>query len=420
MGAFRSSMKKILIKGPALTRSGYGEQARFALRSLASRPDLYDLYLMATGWGKTSWVIEDDAERKWMDHLINKTASFIQSGGKFDASLQVTIPNEWERIAPYNVGYTAGIETTRVAPEWIEKANMMDKIIVVSNHSKNVFEDTTYVLQNEKQQRVDFKCNTEIDVVNYPVKKYDPVNLELDLPYDFNFFSVAQWGPRKNVKNTIKWFVEEFHDDEVGLVVKMFQMKNCHMDKLNCMTKLKDLLHEYPDRKCKVHLIHGNMTDEEMNALYTHPKLKAFASLTHGEGYGLPLFEAAYNGMPIVAPSWSGQCDFLFAPVKKKNSNKTKIRPLFAKVEYDLKPIPKEAVWKGVLQPDSMWCYARENSYKRKLREVYKSHSTFVGQANKLKKYLNNNFTEQIMYSNFVNAMNKSTTAAEDSLVMVV
>tara|TARA_R100000008_G_scaffold35346_1_gene20043 strand:+ start:3607 stop:4848 length:1242 start_codon:yes stop_codon:yes gene_type:complete len=413
-------MKKILIKGPVLTRSGYGEQARFALRSLASRPDLYDLYLMATGWGKTSWVIEDNPERDWIDHLINKTASFIQSGGKFDESLQVTIPNEWERIAPYNVGYTAGIETTKVAPEWIEKANMMDKIIVVSNHSKNVFEDTAYVLQNDKQQRANFQCSTEIEVVNYPVKKYDPVDLELNLPYDFNFLCVAQWGPRKNVKNTIKWFVEEFHDDEVGLVVKMFQMKNCHMDKQNCITKLTELLRQYPDKKCKLHLIHGNMTDEEMNSLYTHPKLKAFVTLTHGEGYGLPLFEAAYNGMPVVAPAWSGHCDFLFAPVKKKGSNKTKIRPLFAKVDYDLKPIQKEAVWKGVLQPDSMWCYARETSYKRKLREVYKSHSMFVGHAKKLKKHLNSNFTNQIMYSNFVNAMASKNTSAEDSLVMVV
>ena len=420
MGDVGSSMKKVLIKGPVLTRSGYGEQARFALRSLASRPDLYEVYIITTGWGKTSWIIESNFERKWIDDIVNKTAAFIQSGGKFDMSVQVTIPNEWERIARYNVGYTAGIETTKVAPEWIEKANIMDKIVVVSNHSKNVFEDTTYLLQNEKKETTTFKCQAPIEVVNYPVKNFAPVDLHLDLPYDFNFLCVAQWGPRKNVKNTVKWFVEEFHDDEVGLVVKMFQIKNCHMDKLNCMIKLKQLLAQYPDRKCKVHLIHGNMSDEEMNALYTHPKLKAFVTLTHGEGYGLPLFEAAYNGMPIIAPPWSGHCDFLFAPVKKRNSNRTKIRPLFAKVEYDLKTIQQEAIWNGVLQQDSMWCFARENSYKKQLREMYKSHSRFVGQAKKLKKHITKNFTEQTMYSKFVNAMQNNTSTKEESLVMVV
>ena len=413
-------MKTILLKGPVLTRSGYGEQARFALRSLASRPDLYDIYIAPTGWGKTSWIFENNVERQWIDDLINKTSKFLAAGKRFDMSLQVTIPNEWERIAPFNIGYTAGIETTKVAPEWIEKANIMDKIVVVSNHSKNVFEDTTYMLQNEKKETTTFVCNTPIEVVNYPVKKYASADLNLSLPYDFNFLCLAQWGPRKNVKNTVKWFVEEFHDDEVGLVVKMFQVKNCHMDKLNCMIKLKELLSEYPERKCKIHLIHGNMTDEEVNSLYTHPKLKAFVSLTHGEGYGLPLFEAAYNGMPIIAPAWSGHCDFLFAPVKKKGSNKTKIRPLFAKVEYDLKPIQKEAVWNGVLQQDSMWCYAREKSYKKQLRNVYKNHSVHVGQAKKLKKYIAENFAEQTMYSKFVSAIQNNASTKEENLVMVV
>jgi len=413
-------MKKILIKGPVLTRSGYGEQARFALRSLASRPDLYDIHIITTGWGKTSWIFENNFERKWIDDIINKTSEYIQAGGKFDMSLQVTIPNEWERLAKYNIGYTAGIETTKVAPEWIEKANMMDKIVVVSNHAKNVFEDTNYLLRNDKNETATFLCTTPIEVVNYPIKRFAPVDLNLSFENDFNFLCLAQWGPRKNVKNTVKWFVEEFHDDNVGLVVKMFQVKNCHMDKLSCMSKLKQLLSEYPDRKCKVHLIHGNMTDEEVNALYTHPKLKAFVTLTHGEGYGLPLFEAAYNGMPIIAPSWSGHCDFLYAPVKKKGSNKARIKPLFAKVEYDLRPIQKEAVWNGVLQQDSMWCFARENSYKRQLRQVYKAHSRFVGQAKKLKKYLSENFTEDIMYSKFVGAIQENAVAQEESLVMVV
>ena len=235
-------MKKVILKGPVLTRSGYGEQARFALRSLWSRPDLYDVYIAATGWGKTSWIIETDSEREMIDNVINKTTDYLEAGGKFDMSVQVTIPNEWERIAPYNVGYTAGIETTRVAPEWIEKTNMMDKVVVVSNHAKNIFEESKYLLQNGDKPPVKFRCTTAIDVVNYPVKNFESVDLGLQLPYDFNFLCVAQWGPRKNVKNTVKWFVEEFHDEEVGLVVKMFQLKNCHMDKLICMDKLKDLL----------------------------------------------------------------------------------------------------------------------------------------------------------------------------------
>ena len=103
--------KKIILKGPLLTRSGYGEQTRFALRSLRSRPDLYDVYIQPLQWGQTSWIADASSERKWIDDTIEKTILYIQEGGKFDESLQVTIPNEWSKIAPINIGYMASYAT---------------------------------------------------------------------------------------------------------------------------------------------------------------------------------------------------------------------------------------------------------------------------------------------------------------------
>jgi len=106
--------KKVLLKGPLLTRSGYGEQARFALRALRSREDVCEIFLQPITWGACSWLSSQDEERKWIDATIEKTIGYIQQGGQFDISVQVTIPNEWEKLAPHNVGYTAGIETTQV------------------------------------------------------------------------------------------------------------------------------------------------------------------------------------------------------------------------------------------------------------------------------------------------------------------
>ena len=142
--------KKILLKGPVLTRSGYGEQSRFALRSLRSREDLFDIYIQPITWGNTGWLIEETEERKWIDNTIEKTISFIQQGGKFDMSLQVTIPNEFQQLAQVNIGYTAGIETTKVSHQWIQKTNEMDKVITVSSHSKNVIENTEYQAQDTR------------------------------------------------------------------------------------------------------------------------------------------------------------------------------------------------------------------------------------------------------------------------------
>ena len=142
--------KKIFLKGPLLTRSGYGEQARFALRALRAHEDKFDIFIQPLEWGKTSWIQESTPERQWIDATVEKTIYYSQQGGKYDISLQVTVPNEFEKLADINIGYTAGIETTKVAPQWIEKGNLMDKIIVVSQHAKQVFEKTEYRAVNEQ------------------------------------------------------------------------------------------------------------------------------------------------------------------------------------------------------------------------------------------------------------------------------
>jgi len=166
-------MKKVLVRGPALTSTGYGEHCRFIMRSLRKLEDKIDLHLIPVNWGESNWIWEDNEERRWLDGIIKKTAERIQKNENFDVSLQVTIPNEWERMAPVNYGVTAGIETTKVAPIWLQKANEMDKIITISKHSKNSFTNTVYegVDQRTGQKGI-LRCATDIEIVHYPVKHY--------------------------------------------------------------------------------------------------------------------------------------------------------------------------------------------------------------------------------------------------------
>ncbi len=401
--------KKILVRGPVLSRSGYGEQTRFAVRSLRAYEENFDIYIIPTNWGKTGWIWEENEEREWMDEKIKKTAVYASQGGQFDMSLQVTIPNEWEKLAPINIGYTAGIETTKVAPQWIEKSFLMDRIVVVSNHAKQVYESTSYQATDKNTGTVieDFRCATPIEVVNYPVRQIGQEGaLDIDFETDFNFLVSSQWGPRKNIDNTIKWFVEEFHDQEVGLVAKLNWHNDSINDRVGTERRLKQLLAQYKDRKCKVYLLHGSFTDQEMANLYVHPKIKAYVSLTHGEGYGLPLFEAAYHGLPIIAPDWSGHLDFLYMPVKDKKSKKEKSKAMFTKVDYQLGPILQQAVWDGVLQADSQWCYADQGSYKMKLREMRTKYNHKKTQAKRLQKWILENFEESKMYKQMAEAIN--------------
>jgi glycosyltransferase involved in cell wall biosynthesis len=396
---------KTLVKAPALSQSGYGEHARFVLRALKTREDLFDIYLENLNWGKTSWLWIDNEEREWMDSLLMKTIAYRQSKGTFDLSIQVTIPNEWEKIAPINIGCTAGIETTKISPEWVQKSYLMDKIIVVSEFARQGFLNTVYEATNSQTGETrEMSAKGPIEVVNYPFKSVPPTELTLNLKNDFNFLAVSQWSPRKNTVNTICWFVEEFHDQDVGLVLKISLANNSYADFNQTRNNVKALLADpkYSDRKCSVHLVHGYLNDDEMSALYQHPKIKALVNIAHGEGYGLPIFEAAGYGLPVVTIPWSGQTDFLYVPEKVKGSRKKKPMAKFAEVEYQIAPVQKEAVWPGVLQEDSQWAYADQGSFKMKLREVYKKYSVYEKRALVLQEYVRSRFTEEKIYGEFI------------------
>jgi len=405
--------KKIIVRGPVLTQSGYGEQSRFAIRSLRAHEDKFDIYIIPVGWGQTGWISSDTEERRWMDFIINKTNHAIQNKIQFDLSLQITIPNEWERLAPINIGYTAGIESDKIDPTWIEKASIMDKIIVVSNHAKHGFDTTAWHGTDQSGKRIELKNTVPVETVNYCSRKWQPAKLDLDLTTKFNFLAIAQWGPRKNLTNTVKWFVEECHDLDVGFVLKTNVRKNSVADRISTENNIKSVLDQYPDRKCKVYLVHGDMTESELAGLYTHPKIKSFVTLTHGEGFGLPIFEAVCHGLPVVSPEWGGQCDFLYAPYRNKN------KAMFSKVSYTIAPIQDFARWEGVLHPQSNWCYPEPESYKKQLRETIEDHKKKKKMASALQKHVLKEFAPERMYQKFSDAILEVCGNQESNVVKV-
>jgi len=390
-------MKKIIVIGPVLSRSGYGEMARHAVKSLMSRQDLFDVYVQQTSWGSnTNIVNHNNADYDLIDLLIKKTANIASLNNnqlQVDASIQVSLPTDWKKFAPVNIGYTAGIETNFISPSWLQPSMQMDKIIVISEHAKKSFLDTIFGDDKGNQ----YKVTTPIEVVHFPIKDHKEADLQLDLEYDFNFLSVCQWGPRKNLEQTIINFIQEFKDEEVGLVLKTNTVADSMIDKETCEKRLQSILSNFPDRKCRVYLLHGYMSEEELTAVYRHPKIKAIVSTTHGEGFGLPLFEATYNELPVIATDWSGHLDFLTMPNEQGKEKK-----MFAKIDFELKPIQKEYVWQGVLEAGTSWAFPLANSVKEKMREVYKDYPRFKSWAKKLSQHNKEKFIQEKVYDSFV------------------
>tara|TARA_B100001564_G_scaffold270653_1_gene232270 strand:+ start:8475 stop:9758 length:1284 start_codon:yes stop_codon:yes gene_type:complete len=397
-------MINVLLEAPILTQSGYGEHSRLVFRSLM-KIDNVKVYINPLEWGSTSWASGfDPKEREQIQNCIGDLMHAISNKMEpnIDVQIHVGILNEFEKRAPYSICVTAGVETDRVSAEWLIRTYKgVNKIITPSEHAASGFKNTSYTAINQStNSETLIQCNpeTSIDVVPYPVKLQETKNLDFHMDTDFNFLSVALLGPRKNIELMAKWFTEEFKDDNVGLIIKTGRSRGSILDKEYTRTILKPYLN-VENRKCKVYLLHGSIEESEIHSLYKREDIHAYVTATSGEGFGLPVFEAAYSGMPIVATDWSAHTEFLSAMYKE--GNKKKEKKLFAKVDYELQPIPPSVVWKDILVEDSRWAVPKENSFKKQLRNMYKNYGMYkkwakVLQDNLLKTHENDLILEKM------------------------
>jgi glycosyltransferase involved in cell wall biosynthesis len=314
-----------IISSPFDTYSGYGARSRDLIKAIIET-NKYNVRLLSQRWGNTPFgFCNDNSEWK---HLYDLVLLNNQLPQQPEIWAQVTIPNEFQPIGKFNIGFTAGIETTMCAGDWLEGMNRMDLNIVSSEHSKKVFVETQFEKRNKQTNALEghVKLEKPIEVLfegadTNIYKVIDtPCSLDIQIKEKFAYLFVGHWmqgdlgEDRKNVGLLIKAFFETFKNkiNAPALILKTSQVGSSYMDREEILKKIKQIRKTVNSKNLpNVYLLHGDFTDEEMNELYNHPKVKAMVSLTKGEGFGRPLLEFTLAKKPLITTGWSGQMDFL-------------------------------------------------------------------------------------------------------------
>jgi len=323
----------IFISCPIDTYSGYGARSRDIVKALL-KADKYEVKIIPQRWGNTpfGFLKADNAEDKQiLDCIWNQP----QLPKQPDIWIQITVPNEFQPVGKFNIGITAGIETTICDATWIEGVNRMNLTLVSSEHAKAVFQQSSFEQRDNNTQQVikQIKLEKPVEVlfegVNTDIyQKIDAVNdsevwdIVEDIKEDFNFLYVGHWlqgelgQDRKDTGMLVKTFLETFKGKgtKPGLILKTSSATYSIMDRDEMLDKIQRIRvmvggEDLPN----VYLLHGELTDGEINELYNHTKVKAHITFTKGEGFGRPLLEASISQKPVIAPNWSGHIDFLDA-----------------------------------------------------------------------------------------------------------
>ena len=387
------SKPTFFISCPVDTYSGYGARSRDIVKAIIEL-DKYNVQIVPQRWGNTPWgFLKDNPKWEFLTKYIYTQPQLQQQP---DIWMQITVPNEFQRVGKYNIGCTAGMETTLVDATWVEGMNRMDINLVSSEHSKKAFLSSVYNQQDQQGNVVgQIKIEKPLEVLfeGADLETYFPDNspctIDFDIPESFAYLFVGHWmqgqigEDRKNVGLLIKAFYETFKNkkNKPALILKTSQVGTSYIDRDTILKKIQHIKSTVNSTNLpNVYLLHGEFTDEEMNSIYNHSKVKAMVSLTKGEGFGRPLLEFSLTQKPIIATNWSGHIDFL-------NSEFTTLLP------GTLKNVDPSAVVEKMILKESQWFSVDHGHVGHYLKDMFENYKTYQSKAKRQAHYSKTNFS---------------------------
>ncbi len=384
---------EFIISCPIDTYSGYGSRSRDVARAIIEL-DKYDVKIIPQRWGNTPWGFIDD-HYEW--EFLNKHLFYPQPNQQYqkpDIWMQITIPNEFQPQGHYNIGVTAGIESTIAPADWVEGCNRMDLILGSSNHTIDVLKQSKFQKHDKQTNQIagTIELNTPTEVLfegfdeEIYQNKFFSSNLS-DVKEEFCYLFLGHWiqgdfgHDRKNVGLLIKSFCETFKNKQKqpALILKTSHSGASYMDRDHLLRKIQDIKKTVKGKCPNVYLLHGDFTDTEINGLYNDPKIKVMISLTKGDGFGRPLLEFTQTKKPIITTGWSGHVDFL----------KTDMSILLPGTLNEVHPSARNN-W---FIEGAKWFDVDTMQLGRALKDTYKKYKGFLPNAKRQGSYCKKNFT---------------------------
>jgi hypothetical protein len=377
------SKNTFYISAPFDTYSGYGARSRDLIKAIIEL-DRYDVKLMSQRWGNTPWgFCKDHPEWEFLTKYLYKHPQMTEQP---DIWMQITVPNEFQPVGKFNIGCTAGMETTLVDGTWVEGINRMNVTLVSSEHSKKAFLNSTYEKKHangqslghvkvEKPIEVLFEgVDTNIYKVIDLLPKNEIYNTLNSIPESFAYLFVGHWmqgdlgQDRKNVGLLVKAFFETFKNKskKPALILKTSGSGASYMDRNEILKKISYIKKTVNSTNLpNIYVLHGEFADQEMNQIYNHPKVKAMVSLTKGEGFGRPLLEFSLTKKPIITSGWSGHIDFLSSEFVSLLPGK-------------LENVHDSAVVPNMILKESQWFSVDHGAVGHYLKDVFENYKKYT------------------------------------------
>lgn len=392
----------LLFRGPIKTVSGYGAHSRDLLKMLYET-NLFEIKIDSCPWGMTPMTAMNEKNdfNNWVDQNI-----ITELHRKPDIYFQVTIPSEFTPLGSLNIGCTAGIETTVAPKDWVEGCNRMDFVITTSNFSKKVLENSVLeeVDQTTGQLINKYIVQKPVEVlfegIDTNVFKKCESNFDLSQIKENNvFLFLGHWlkgdlgQDRKDIGMLIKTFCVAFENNkDVALLLKTSTAGFSVVDRER-ISKLIENITKDMTNPPSIYLLFGELTDDEINSLYNHKKIKSFVTFTKGEGFGRPMLEFTMTGKPVVASNWSGHLDFL--PSDKSILLDGTITPVH------------DSVIDNFIIKGSKWYTVDYLNAIEKLKYILENYPTYLDKSEELGKINSSMFSIEKMKEEFIRIYSK-------------